>query len=437
MIEDVLNGTKDWEVMEGSALETLKSLPERSVQCCVTSPPYFGLRAYGTAPRIWDGDIYCEHDWKAVSPRRIRTLDDVVNIESAQVANVGANCELLPTRGCYKCGAWEGELGQEPTPEMFIYHLVNVFDQVKRVLRDDGTCWINIADTYWKEDKIKHPYLKTKDLCMIPHRLAIELQKRGWYVRQEIVWHKPNPMPESVIDRCTNTHEYILLCSKRKNYYFDNIAISELAECSADKRAGKGRIHYGGKRNGEVGTGQSSFVSISEMRNKRSVWFMTTSTYKGAHFATFPEELPKLCILAGTSEKGCCSECGTPWKRIIDHPGNPEGILGYKGVPNAKTKAGGFDPSEIATTDGQRLKKGHNPTQFYKGKIIGWGASCKCDGKVVPCITLDIFNGSGTTGVVAVRNGRRYIGCEMKPEYIQLTHERMNGGKETLFDENC
>ncbi len=240
------------------------------VQTCVTSPPYFGLRDYGH----------------------------------------------------------EGQIGLEPTPEAYIAAMVEVFRCVRDVLADDGTLWLNIGDSYAahpgqrkatdkageKQQSVRGAQAapsrsvegcKPKDLIGIPWMLAFALRADGWYLRQDIIWHKPNPMPESVLDRCTKAHEYIFLLSKSERYYFDSHAIAESAQYfGKDNRSGKGNIRYEGKRTeGDAkANGQQSFVTINETRNKRSVWTVTTKPYKGAHFATFPPDLIEPCILAGSRQ---------------------------------------------------------------------------------------------------------------------------------------
>lgn len=196
------------------------------------------------------------------------------------------------------------------------------------------------------------PGLKRKDIMGIPWRVAFALQADGWYLRQDIIWHKPNPMPESVTDRCTKSHEYVFLLSKKEDYYFDNEAIQEDAIHKEDPRAGYGRLHYRGKREGQEGTGQENFVSIKEKRNKRSVWSVTTKPFADAHFATFPEDLIEPMVLAG------CPPNGT---------------------------------------------------------------------------VLDPFMGAGTTAVVALKNGRHYIGTELNPAYIEIAEKRISNVTSPLF----
>ena len=304
-------------ILTGDCIAAMKTLEEKTVQTCVTSPPYFGLRDYGHP----------------------------------------------------------GQIGLEPTPEDFVAAMVAVFREVRRVLRDDGTLWLNLGDTYaanrggttppaqtvaggiggkggQKERRGQadgyNPTrdctrygLKHKDLIGIPWRVAFALQADGWYLRQDIIWHKPNPMPESVRDRCTKAHEYIFLLSKSPKYFFDNEAIKEPAICSNSNRPSKVRGDFDGKNKIP---GKEGFRAIVDTRNRRSVWSVATKPYNGAHFATFPPALIEPCILAGSK------------------PGD---------------------------------------------------------------IVLDPFGGSGTTGAVAIQHGRRSILIELNPEYIPLIHERL------------
>tara|TARA_R100000697_G_scaffold36076_2_gene47886 strand:+ start:3163 stop:4005 length:843 start_codon:yes stop_codon:yes gene_type:complete len=223
------------KILHGSCLDKLKDLEDQSINTCITSPPYWGLRDYG-----------------------------------------------------------EGEqLGLEETPEAFVENLVKVFREVKRVLRDDGTVWLNLGDSF----------LPNKQLGCIPFKVAMALQEDSWILRQDIIWHKPNPMPESVKDRCTKAHEYIFLLSKSPKYYFDNEAIKEDAKFpdgpdSADK------IKKGvGKHGMDTRSGLHK-IGANPKRNKRSVWTITTKPFKGAHFATFPMDLIEPCVLAGCPEGG-------------------------------------------------------------------------------------------------------------------------------------
>ena len=317
-----------FELLQGDCLQQLATLPAASVQCCVTSPPYWGLRDYGTA----------------------------------------------------------GQLGLEATPDEYVANMVAVFREVRRVLRDDGTLWLNLGDSYartagddstkvtdggmktgrtgksdqlFKSGNNRPPAgLKAKDLVGIPWRVAFALQADGWYLRQDIIWHKPNPMPESVTDRCTKAHEYIFLLTKSAKYFYDSEAVKEPVSEVSLKRAEYGwdcdrpstkNASMGGDgiHVGKMGT---RFVNPTG-RNKRSVWTVATKPFKGAHFATFPPDLIEPCILAGSA---------------------PDTLV------------------------------------------------------------LDPFSGAGTTGVVAVQHGRRYIGIELNPDYLEMSRKRIQLVRDSL-----
>ena len=298
------------QIIQGDTLEVLKTWPDEFVDCCITSPPYWGLRDYGC----------------------------------------------------------EGQLGLEKTPEEYVAKMVEVFREVKRVLKKEGTCWLNLGDSYANEKvgntetrihkkAVQNTYKKGnsnlphKNLVGIPWRVAFALQADGWYLRQDIIWHKPNPMPESVTDRCTKSHEYIFLLAKSQKYYFDNEAIKE-PYTSPMNRWGGQKLVAKGESTWDKGTGQQSYRHRDMRpdpngRNKRSVWTITTkpNPLRGVHFATFPEDLIIPMIKAG----------------------------------------------------------------------------CPKDG-----IVLDPFIGSGTTAKVAKQLGRNYLGIELSPEYIKLANKRVS-----------
>jgi len=332
------------------------------VQTCITSPPYYGLRDYGTANWI-GGDKNCDHVEK-------------IQAHGGERSNRDQTSQIFTYKGiCKKCGAKSEDLqiGNEQTPKEFIDNLVEVFACVWDVLCDDGTLWVNLGDSYYnyrpgkgqrvvansiasqKASEFEHSAkrgnkldgYKEKDLMGMPWRLAFALQDFGWTLRQDIIWHKPNPMPESVTDRCTKSHEYIFLLSKNSKYYFDNESIKEEAISGTDlgllrsKKQAKCNHPSIIKRQN---LGIDSKTAGDDMRNKRDVWTVNTKPYKGAHFAVYPEELIEPCVMAGS--------------RVGD-------------------------------------------------------------------IVLDPFFGSGTTGAVAQKLGRQYIGCELNPEYESLQKERL------------
>jgi DNA modification methylase len=299
-----------YEILHGGALDKLWTMPDESVHCCVTSPPYWGLRDYGV----------------------------------------------------------EGQIGLEKTPELYTARLVEVFAEVRRVLRADGTCWVNLGDSYNAHpgqrkttDKagVKQisdagsigaasrnvESLKPKDLVGIPWRVAFALQADGWYLRSDIIWSKPNPMPESVTDRPTKAHEYLFLLTKSERYFYDAEAIKEPASDTGRVNGRDGREEDADARPPGSNPRTLKRLDYSIMgRNKRSVWTVATQGFPEAHFATFPGKLIEPCILAG------CPDGGT---------------------------------------------------------------------------VLDPFNGSGTTGIVALRHRRNYIGIELKPEYVVMTEQRL------------
>ncbi len=328
------------------------------------------------------------------------------------------------------------ELGLEPTPEEYVAKMVEVFREVRRVLRDDGAVWLNLGDSYngsggaggdyseggLKEGQPKYPgrkigTLKPKDLIGIPWRVAFALQADGWWLRQDIIWHKPNPMPESVRDRCTKAHEYIFLLTKSARYFYDAEAVKEPAAESTKNRVGYkvGGGHGDKTRNdGDVGERLTFEQFATNGRNKRSVWTVTTKPFKGAHFAVFPPDLIEPCILAGTSAKGRCPECGSPWERVVEKGERYQSATGRYGTAKGRTTAGTFG-STSCLVDGK-------VTSYT---TTGWKPACDCGANPVPCTVLDPFTGSGTTGVVAAKHGRDFIGIELNPEYAEMARRRI------------
>lgn len=453
--------------MEGDCREVLAGMEPGSVHCCVTSPPYWGLRDYG-----------------------------------------------LGDKG----------IGLEPTLDAYIANIVEVFQAVKRVLRDDGTLWLNCGDAYGKSSPsgpqgatgqrasrtftaegipATHGF-KSKDLIGQPWRIAFALQADGWYLRSDIIWAKPNPMPESVTDRPTKSHEHVFLLTKQPRYFYDAEAVREKDHSTDHKRnvltapepsGGLLSPHSGIRRaNGRSGAG----------RNLRDVWTIPTEPFAKAHFATFPRKLVVPCIKAGTSDKGCCPECGAPWLRQTK-PSKGYPVKTYRGIrydpqtigaalQNARKQAGlsvkdlaAHFPSvsggvtgcvwnwetgaNIPTAEQWRLLRNllpalHGsfdglledwgtgersdwgraedamvtgapkgaPSRLAHAKTVSWEPGCGCfdgidtsrkDRAPIPCTVLDPFCGSGTTGVVATQLGRKFIGIELNPEYADMARARI------------
>lgn len=379
-------------VLIGDNRETMKQIPDGSVQTVVTSPPYFGLRDYG-------------HD---------------------------------------------GQIGLESTPEEYVAALVAVFRKVRRVLRDDGTVWLNLGDSYAGgggycptapsnitsragqrgrqgaliQGGIKpQGIIKPKDLIGIPWRVAFALQADGWYLRQDIIWHKPNPMPESVTDRCTKAHEYLFLLSKSARYFYDAEAVKEEATDPEYRERGKIRPTSDGGKGFEIRGGLHNQEGGRTTRNRRSVWTVSTRPYSGAHFAVFPPDLIRPAILAGTSERGQCPHCGAPWVRVSNTTDELD----------SSAKGSRFDRGKTLARDGgDRTQPGG---RFVKA-FIGWQPSCTCpEHEPVAQTVLDPFGGSGTTAGVALEHGRRAILCELSPAYAKLIPDRIDSITDALRQE--
>jgi len=363
-------------IINNDALSALKDIPDNTVHTVITSPPYWQLRDYFVS----------------------------------------------------------NQLGQEATPEEFVKNLVDICREVKRVLRKDGTFWLNIGDGYnnnsgfsrakseWQREgrkggssdkqSFKHPTIKTKDLIGMPWRVAFALQADGWYLRLDICWEKSNPMPDGAKDRPTKGHEYIFLLTKSPKYFYDYYAVLEDTDEHPDGEQGFGaNVQHGTNRMDQ----DRSFTHYGK-RNKRSVWKTSVSSFKGDHFATFPTKLIDPCVLAGTSEYGCCVKCGTPWARLF-------------GKEKIKIEE---KVSQKSTETYEDIFEGYLPTKDeHKLYLIekGWEKKCNCDtNEVKPCIVLDPFSGMATTGIVSFKYGQNYLGIELNPEYLEMSKKRLLDG---------
>lgn len=613
-------------ILVGDALERLRRMPADSAHCCVTSPPYWNLRDYGVPPSIWGGDPDCVHQFGEAITRSLRGgVGDKSTIDGDQ-SRSGSRMEQTDNGAFCRCGAWLGCLGLEPTPELFVEHMVAIFREVRRVIRPDGTLWLNIGDCYAasggpgiqgkhgscadriaclngiRENRRKtRPHCKPKDLVGIPWLLAFALRADGWYLRSEIFWHKPNPMPESVADRPTKSHEYVFLLAKSGRYFYDAEALAEPAATAGspiktadgwDTASGShGTIHRAGREKGRK-NGQVQAAT----RNRRSVWTIATQPFSGwtrtdhwvrvaldavsdgtrriaspdclvhgrldrldgeragdtasrsqhndahhereqgigrassstchvpssqesssdspdqtcgqpakrhsrqtrktdlapstsssctasaqnasgiadipespgfsgsvertpwsntwpdelddhlweqtpyhtvsssslpislectctfyhkvtketSHFATFPPRLAETCILAGTSEAGCCAACGTPWERVTART--------YANPGNRRTNG----PRSAARKHLEHGSAGYGVRLEKRVATTGWRAGCRCDaGEPIPCTVLDPFGGAGTTGLVADRLGRDAVLVELSPDYAAMARRRI------------
>jgi DNA modification methylase len=468
-------------ILHGDCLLVLRTLSEASVHCVVTSPPYWSLRDYGVPPTIWGGDASCAHAWESAGSAEgysaKKKWQHSTNAGSATLRSDNPAGWNLIEQGkfCSKCGAWLGCLGLEPTPELYVEHIVAVFEEVRRVLRPDGTLWLNLGDCYaaggrggdtggksglqgskqgqeqsklagqrigsrssFRRDRMARgdvahkaaPGVKPKDLVGIPWMVAFALRARGWYLRSDIIWAKTNPMPESIADRPTKSHEYLFLLTKDESYYYDAHAIREGVSGTAHARGdGLGRKARGqapGQRIKQNASFSAAIRGLVSSRNRRSVWTLPTQPFPGAHFATFPKRLVEPCILAGSSEHGCCSVCGAPFRRVVEKGAE---LLEQKVAGGANTDGkyhgkatkaydgtGAQDPSAVKA----RILEG-----MRERVTVGWRPTCRHTLRdVEPCVVLDPFAGSGTTGLVAAAHGRSFVGIELNPDYVAIANQR-------------
>lgn len=421
-------------------------LEDESVQCIVTSPPYWGLRKYaGEQESAWGGDNGHMHAWGGQIPPRGKSNWNTFFKDDgeSQMKSDESLHESLPTsHGSHcDCGAWRGAYGLEPTIEMYVAHTVEILRELRRVLRPDGVLFWNIGDsyatcrgnTYGKpgRDNLAAPVvighskivdgLKSKDLCLIPARVAIAAQQDGWWIRSMIIWAKPNPMPESCTDRPTDAYEHILMLTKSERYFWDADAVREPGAEPDRVRADV----FGGNKGDVVNHSHGSLSMGHATRNLRNVWTFPTQPFSGAHFATFPEEIPRRCILAATSARGACTQCGASWDRVTDRHVEFESGSGRAGNPPAGKNGADYEQAQSGDYD---IRMG----PVIDSKTIGWRPTCECrgqHGKTRPCLVLDPFAGSGTTGRVARALRRHAVLADVaygeQDEYRKLALARL------------
>ncbi len=377
----MIDNPKKYMLINNDALSALKEIPDNTFHTVVTSPPYWQLRDYFVS----------------------------------------------------------NQLGQEATPEEFVSNLVEVCSEIKRVLRKDGTFWLNLGDGYnnssgfsrttsWKRkgrekgsaDKksFKHKTIKTKDLVGIPWRCALALQDVGWYLRCDIIYKKSNPLPDGARDRPSRGHEYIFLLTKSPKYFYDYYAVLEDTEGHPAGEQGFGA----NEQHGTYRMDQERSFTHYGKRNKRSVWTTSVSSFKGSHYATFSIKLIDPCVKAGTSEYGCCVECGTPWERQFEKV--------EKEVKRESSPKKGTEIKDIMSFVEEKKE--------YKLFLVetGWEKQCNCEtNEVKPCLVLDPFSGMATTGLVAFKHNQHYVGVELNKEYLQMSRDRLCDGYENVIDE--
>jgi DNA modification methylase len=403
-----------YEIRTTDVFDGLAAMPEKSVHCCVTSPPYWALRDYGTAK--WEGgnNPSCEH--------KVR---ERVTLNKGPAGVVGPRSQGHQQEGfksqCPRCGAKriDRQLGQEATPQEFVATLVRVFAGVHRVLRDDGVLFVNLGDSY-----------ADKSRCLIPERFVIAMQEFGWYVRDIIVWHKPAPMPVSVRDRCTPAWEPIYQFTKSPRYFWDQEAVKvksatagkpiKMADGWDTAPGSHGAFHRQGREAGRY-TGAVQAATA----NPRNVWRISTEPMKAKHYAAFPSELPTRCIKAATSERGVCSRCLAPWVRVVERkrvatrPGEDSKVLNVEKICIAQASS---RPGCDVEKNWRNSTLGGTPQQT---QTVDWQPTCQCNADTIPATVLDPFSGAGTTCLAAARLGRHGIGLELNPEYVTLSIQRI------------
>jgi len=527
-------------IILGHALNVLPQLPAESVSCVTTSPPYWGLRDYGIEPVIWDGDKDCKHIWKIEITKRPNASSGKTDWAKEKLAIKGVenyqeyvdyHKRETTSDFCQRCNAWRGSLGLEPTFKLYIKHLCDIFDEVKRVLRKDGTCFVNIGDSYantgvvnkseWKhkesigtvDKKIKIP-LPSKSLCDIPYRFSIEIINRGWIKRNTIIWHKPNCMPSSADDRFTVDFEYLFFFSKsnktlfwtnektlecvsknppgikgiegkdwewrpcpacsdkdyfnirtrdvmRKekdcpqfkasdkekenikskicprckglkkvkysfwsghDYWFEQQFEEHTTKDDLDRRKNKfwsENIADGGSGKQNKGRDRREFYG-KQGRNKRCVWTIPTQPFPEAHFAVYPETLIEPIIKAGCPEF-ICKKCGKARVKILEPTEEYKKLLGKSWHPHKHDAERGMSetPDKKASCTAEYKFKGYS--------------DCGCNAGWESGIVLDLFMGSGTTALVALKQRKRFIGIEIKQEYIDMSYKRISKVQQRIF----
>lgn len=375
-------------ILVGDVRDGLRTLPAESVQAAVTSPPYWGLRDYGV----------------------------------------------------------EGQIGLEPTPGAWVAALVEVFREVRRVLRPDGVCYLNVGDCYGSAGgageqgaggqmadravtgaRITYrggsAGCKPKDLVGQPWRLAFALQADGWWLRSDNIWHKPNPMPESVSDRPTKAHEYVFMLTRSAKYFYDSEAARETCTGPASENSPDDHARaFSRRREASPGARQKAVVNADRAevssrvgkRNARTVWTIPSHPFPDAHFATFPPALVEKCLAPSVSERGACPACGAAWERVVERVSTGKRYaVGKSAAKNAAGLVTGFSGYD----------DGSSSPEF---RTTGWRPRCTCPpAEPVGCRVLDPFSGAGTTGLVALRRGCEYVGCELNPDYAEMSRARI------------
>jgi DNA modification methylase len=440
------------KILCGDALEILKGLPSKFVDMAMTSPPYWGLRNYGGETcKIWDGDIGCKHEWVESSVNYSQPHHGIGSktMGIPCVTREALNKPNPKSAFCHKCRAWYGQLGLEPLPDMYVKHLLQIFRELKRILKPTGSFYLNMGDTYagsrcgshdYRTDKCKNftgreqynnkynkpapqasAQIPRKSLCMIPERVALAMVSDGWILRNKIIWHKPNPMPSSVKDRLGNTWEYLFHFVKRQKYYYNLDAIREPHKTASLERTKR-------KWNGHREPGASwQGMDISKMchlngKNPGDIFKIATKAFPEAHFAVYPEKLCEAPIKAACPEH-VCKKCGQPKRQVLKTKPNPNAFnIRVRDVKKGRIKFEDRKASEIEVKQYQEKKYQSRPREVVIAK------GCKCNSGFKSGIVLDPFCGAGTTCLVAKKLERRFIGIDIRETYCRMARKRLAKG---------
>ena len=413
------------ELIQGHALEELKKLKERGAvaHLVVTSPPYYGLRAYGTEPVFYDGKIAdCPHEWAEAKLKRRGGNTGKQDVGSyKRQADQDIRKKDIVSKLCTKCDAWVGELGHEPNVELFIDHLVQIFREVGDILHPMGSLWVVINDTYagsggaggeynkggtrqgrpkWKQPKTHG--IKKKSLMGVPYRFATTMIEDGWILRDAIIWNKPNPVPQSAFDRFTRDYEHVFMFVKQSKYYY--------ATYYEDMKS----TYYYKHKNAGNNSG------VKPKRLGRSTWVLPTASYKGAHVAVFPEKLVDK-IMAVSLPPLVCAACLAPYRPVYEYKAlaSDDGVEKYNGVAVKNYE-------DHLAQDASATKK--NILESFKKQrtLVHYEQTCRCsDVGTRGAVVLDPFMGSGTVGALAVVKGASFIGIDVKQEYVDIAKSRI------------
>lgn len=437
------------KIIHGDALSVLRKFPPNSIDCVITSPPYWAQRDYGEeTSKIWGGDPACDHVWED-APRREKDL------------STGAFCR--------KCGAWFGELGLEPTPQMYVDHLIMIFRQVKKILKPHGNIFVVIDDSYSSNKGVNIP---DKTLCLVPELFAVRMvYDLGFILRNKIIWAKKvniykerktvgNAMPESVRDRLAHTYEYVYHFVKEPDYYYnlDSVrtpvkerTISKMISVADRIKRGELPItpkskFYDAFLEGNLDRFGTSvrltlrFIPDKKDTNKADnvlppylplganpgdVIFVNTESFRGAHFAVFPTRLVEFLIKVGCPDQ-VCKKCGAPYQPVYTEVDVDTDWRFYGADESGEYHGHGIKDYESAKAQNPSDVKRRILESLKKGKVFsGYRKTCNCNAGSEPGIVLDMFLGSGTTALVALKMGRRFIGIDLNKEYCEIAYKRI------------